>query len=417
MNRFILVDCNNFFVSCERVFNPSLIGKPVVVLSNNDGCVISRSNEAKALGIKMGVPAFECAGIFKKHVVQVFSSNFALYADMSARVMYTLGELAVDIEVYSIDEAFLFIPSHQNGALYAQQMRKLVLQRTGIPISVGIGATKTLAKVANKFAKKEQTGVCDLTQYPSIDDMLARLPVADVWGVGRQYAKKLIDAKIITAKDLKYAPDKWIRKNLTITGLKMVYELRGTPCLQLEDTPDPKQSITVSRTFGRAVTDKHELEQAVASYLERAAQKLRKEKLLASVVTVYVATSRYHDHQRYINSISVVLPIATNYTPDLLNGTRACLLHIFKPGFQYKKAGVLLTDLVSTKERQLALFNALPDADRQKELMKTYDTIHARFGRVVSYAASGTHDEWRAKRQFKSAHFTTNWHELLTITI
>lgn len=419
MKRFFLVDCNNFFVSCERVFNPTLVGKPVVVLSNNDGCVISRSNEAKALGIGMGVAAFEYEALFKKYDVQVFSSNFSLYADMSARVMQTVAEFATDIEVYSIDEAFLFVAPSKQCRDYGIVMRKIVKQRTGIPISIGIGPTKTLAKVANKRAKKqpEYQGVCDITHHPEIDALLAAYPVADVWGVGYQYTKLLMNAGITTARDLKYASDAWVRKKMTIVGLKTVFELRGISCIDLVDDIPPKKSITVSRSFGRLISDKQQVQEAVATYMIRAAKKLRDTRALASVVTVFVSPRRYHDHQRYFNAISYTCPIATDYTPTLLDAGSACLDALFKPGLLYKKAGVMLSNLVATHHMQLHVFSTLPDVPRQKRIMRTYDTINAQFGSILSYASAGIDQSWKAKRLKKSPHYTTNWHELLTVEI
>ena len=420
MKRFFLVDCNNFFVSCERLFNPTLIGKPVVVLSNNDGCVISRSNEAKALGIGMGAAAFECEALFKKHKVHVYSSNFTLYADISARVMQTIAELSTDIEVYSIDEAFFFVASHYNAQKYGQYMRLIVKQRTGIPISIGIGSTKTLAKAANKLAKKkaQYNGVFDITNHPDMDALLASLPIRDIWGVGRQYEKLLLSAGLKTIRDFKYAPDSWVRKKMTIVGLKTLLELRGQACIDLIDEIPAKQSITVSRSFGRLVSTRREVHEAVATYTIRAAQKLRKDKLLASVVTVFVATSRYHDQQRYFNSTSVVCSLATDYTPHLLQAAEACLDAIYKQGCLYKKVGVLLSDLVSSQQMQLSTYIPLPDVPKQKSLMKTCDTITMRFGsRVLSYASAGVDQSWKAKRLLKSAHYTTNWHELFTVSI
>lgn len=420
MKRFFLVDCNNFFVSCERVFNPALIGKPVVVLSNNDGCIISRSNEAKALGIGMSDALFECEEIIKKHNVQVYSSNFTLYADMAARVMQTLAELATDIEVYSIDEAFLFVSSHQDVTHYGQHIRSVVKQRTGIPISLGIGPTKTLAKIANKLVKKraQYNGVLDITNHPQIDALLASLPVRDVWGVGRQYEKLLLSAGIRTPRDLKYAPDHWVRKKMTIMGLKTVLELRGKACIDLQEGVPAKQSITVSRSFGRAVSEKREVQEAVATYMIRAAQKLRKDHLRASVVSVFVATSRYHDHQRYFNAASFVCPLPTDYTPHLLEAAQACLAVLYKPGYVYKKVGVLLNDLVSDQQFQLSTYIPLPDMNTQRRLMKTCDTITTRFGsQVLSYASAGIDQSWKAKRLLKSAHYTTSWHELFTVSI
>ena len=416
--RFFLIDCNNFFVSCEQLFNPRLLKKPVVVLSNNDGFVVSRSQEAKDLGIKMGEAVFKIDSLVKRHEVQVLSSNFSLYADMSARVMQTLALLAADIEVYSIDEAFLFVPYTKDYVTYGRHIRAVVIQHTGIPISVGIAPTKTLAKVANKLAKKrpKYQGVCDITEYaqPDIDTLLASLPVGDVWRVGRKYGKMLLSNRIKTIKDLKYASDAWIRKKMTIVGLKTVKELRGIPCLELVDQVPAKQSITVSRSFGNLVTDKKHLQQAVASYMIRAAQKLRKEKELASQVTVFIATSRYHDHEQYFKAASYTCPVATDYTPELLDAASACLEAIFRQGYRYKKAGIMLNNLVSVEQRQLDLLSPIPDIGKQKELMTTCDTITSRFGsHALSYVSAGKKQTWKAKRLKKSPHYTTNWHELL----
>lgn len=415
LKRYYLVDCNNFFVSCEQVFNPKLLGKPVVVLSNNDGCIISRSQEAKDLGIPMGQAAFKIESLIKRHGIQVLSSNYSLYADMSARVMKTLAQLAADIEVYSIDEAFLFVPRNDDYEAYGRHIRSVIKQHTGIPVSLGIGPTKTLAKVAGKFAKKQADGVFDITDRP-VDEYLERLPVGDVWGVGRRYNRMLQNYRIKTAKDLKYADDTWIRKKMTIVGLKTVQELRGTPCLDLVDQAPAKQTITISRTFGKKVSSKAQVREAVASYMVRAAQKLRQEHEIASVVTVFVATSRYEEVDRYFNVATVTLPVATDYTPTLLEAASVCLDAIFKQGYQYKKAGVLLQDLVAKEQRQLALFSATQDSTKQQELMKSYDKITERFGRdAISYAAAGKKQTWRSKREKKSPHYTTSWHELLQV--
>ncbi len=418
IKRFFLVDCNNFFVSCEQLFNPRLIGKPVVVLSNNDGCVVSRSQEAKDLGIAMGEAVFKLERLIKRNNVQVLSSNFSLYADMSARVMQTVANLAADIEVYSIDEAFLFIPYTKDYDAYGRHIRQVIKQHTGIPVSIGIAPTKTLAKVANKLAKKvpQYKGVFDITDHPEIDSLLDSLPVQDVWGVGRQYSKMLLSNRIKTARDLKYASDKWIRKKMTILGLKMVKELRGHSCIELVDQAPAKQSITVSRSFGKPVSDKKHLQQAVASYMIRASQKLRREKELASLVTVFIATSRFQDYDRYFNSVSFTCPIATDYTPELLQAASACLDAIFKQGYRYKKAGVMLNNLVSAEHMQLDLFTPIGDIGKQKELMKTYDSITSRFGgHALTYASSGKKQSWKAKSRKKSSHYTTNWHELLKV--
>ena len=419
LKQFLLLDCNNFFVSCERVFNPRLMGKPVVVLSNNDGCIIARSNEAKALGIAMGAPFFECESIIKKHQVIVYSSNFALYGDMSARVMSTVAELASDIEIYSIDEAFLFVEGIRDLRAYGQHIRTIVKQRTGIPVSLGIASTKTLSKVANGLAKKrpEYAGVCDITDHPDVDTLLAGIPVGDVWGAGRQYTKLLTSVGISTAKDLKYAPDAWIRKKMTVNGLRTALELRGISCIDLMTENEPKKSITVSRSFGRVVSTKHELQEAVSSYMIRAAEKLRKEELLASLVTVFVVTSSYHDQRRYYDSLSFCCAVPTSYTPKLLDAATACLDGLYKYGSSYKKAGILLNDLVGAEQMQLNLFAPIPDLPKERAVMKVCDTITARWGQVLSYASAGTNRGWQAKRSKKSPHYTTSWHELFTLEI
>lgn len=421
MKNFILVDCNNFFVSCERLFNPKLIGKPVVVLSNNDGCVVSRSNEAKKLGIPMGAAAFEYEYLFKKNNVFVFSSNFTLYADISSRVMQTLSELSTDIEVYSVDEAFLFVPEVTGNITdYARYIRAEVLKRTGIPVSLGIGPTKTLAKVANKFAKKqlEYGGVFNINDK-NIDDLLSKFDVADIWGVGYQYSKLLVNSGIKTAKDLKYGKDEWIRKKMTVMGLRTVLELRGQVCYDLQTNPDTKKSITVSRSFGSYVTTLDILKQAVASYASRAAEKLRKENLLVSVVTVFVSTNRYHDNFRYFNSRSIELNIASSYTPDILNAAHKALESIFKFGYQYKKAGIIFSNLIPQGHVQLTIGSEIPDFSKNNKLMKTFDKINTRWGRNrLSFASIGTnHDLFKSKREKKSQNYTTSWHELLTIEI
>jgi DNA polymerase V len=297
MKRFLLIDCNNFFVSCERVFNPALKNKPVIVLSSNDGCVIARSNEAKLLGIPMGIPAFQCADLVKKHNIQVFSSNFALYGDMSNRIMYTLAQYVTALEIYSIDEAFLFIPEvTQSEELnnfyyteYAQFLRKKVLQHTGIPISIGIGPTKTLAKVANKIAKKnsEHNGVFDITHRDK-DTILEQLDVRDIWGIGSRYAKFLHAYGIHTARDFMHSNEQWIKKKLTVFGHKTLLELRGVSCLHVEEITSEKKSITVSRSFGRSVTSYIELQESVAHYISMAAQKLRAQNMAAGVITVFI---------------------------------------------------------------------------------------------------------------------------------
>jgi len=432
MKRFALVDCNNFFVSCERVFNPKLIGKPVVVLSSNDACVIARSNEAKALGIKMGVPAFQCKDIFKKYNVIVMSSNFALYGDMSSRVMQVVCDYSMDFEIYSVDEAFFsfnFAQDRSEGRSfdcaqdvfndYAQFVRKKVKQKTGIPVSIGIGPTKTLAKVANKIAKKNKQydGVFDITDQ-NIDDILEKIPVGDIWGIGYRYAKKLESVRILNAKDFKYANDVWVKKNLTVFGLRTMYELRGIPCLEIDEISEPKKSITVSRMFGRNVTDIEELKEAVASYVSCAAEKLRAQNSIASTITVFVAMTKYHDFHRFYNSSTYSFDIATSYTPDLIKAAHNCLQNLYKPGLIYKKAGVIITNIIPADFIQMNLYKPLGNTKKQKQISQIMDNVNEKWGRnMLRYAAVGTNQSWKMKQLKKSQCYTTSWHEILTIKI
>ncbi len=422
--RILLVDCNNFFVSCERVFNPSLIGKPVVVLSSNDGCIIARSQEAKDLNIPMGAPAFEYEAFFKKYNVSVYSSNFSLYGDMSARVMQVLAHEATDIEVYSVDEAFLHIVDYgheQDDAYYArraQEIIKKVKQYTGIPISIGIAPTKTLAKIANKIAKKNSYlgGYFDITRYAHIDILLQKISVADIWGVGRRYARMLINNNIINAYQLKYAADDWVRSKMTINGLKMVHELRGIPCYKVDEIVSPNKSFVVSRSFGKSITSKLHLERAVSGHAVSAARKLRKQQLIASHISVFVLLRFHQDTQRLYESVSHLLPEPSSYTPDIINGAKICIDRLYKPGIIYKKIGIVLSNIVSAASRQMTINGLSINREKQKEAMDAVDAITARWGYdKLTFAAEGFDKPWAAKKEKKSPHFTTSWHELLEI--
>ena len=351
---YALVDCNNFYASCERVFRPDLRGKPIVVLSNNDGNIIARSKEAKALGIAMGEPYFKAKPLLKKYNVQVFSSNYTLYGDMSRRVMDVLQQVEPDLEIYSIDEAFISLPGGKcfNRIRRGRYIRAVVQQYTGIPVSIGFASTKTLAKLANRIAKKESLhkGVFDLTDHDDIDKLLATIKVEDIWGIGRQHTKKLNTQKIVTARDLKYADDGWIRKHLTVTGLRTVWELRGIPCVSLDKAPAPKKGIITSKSFGRPVTSIKELSEAVTTYISRAAEKLRSQHSIASSVSVFIATNRFKPEKpQYSNSLMLSLPGPTSSTPILIRQALRCLRKIYKPGYEYKKAGVMLTEIIPGK--------------------------------------------------------------------
>lgn len=408
------------------MFNPSLIGKPVVVLSNNDGCVIARSNEAKALDIPMGAPAFQYINFFKKHNVYIFSSNFSLYGDMSSRVMHTLAQDATDLEVYSVDEAFLHIQDYKNEhnpdyfKAQALKLVRKVKQHTGIPISIGIAPTKTLAKIANKIAKKNpQLGGCfDITDAPHIDEILEKVPVGDIWGVGRRYAKMLIAHGITTARALKYADDHWVRKKMTIIGLHMVHELRGIPCFAIDEEVEPNKSFVVSRSFGQSTTDPKLVKEATAHHAASGARKLRKQKLLASHVSAFVLYRRPSDTERSYMSASVALCEPTNYSPTIISAAKACIDKLFVPGLIYKKAGIMLNDLSSMEQEQLQIGANLPLKTRQNSWMQAVDKVTTKWGtdRLI-FAATGIERPWAPKTELRSACYTTSWQELLTLDL
>ena len=414
-----LVDCNNFYVSCERVFNPQLEKKPVVVLSNNDGCIIARSNEAKALGIAMGTPFFKCKDLIKKYRVTVFSSNYPLYGDMSQRVMNTLYHHTPLLEVYSIDEAFLSLDNltSLNIRDCAQLIRVNVKRSTGIPVSIGIGSTKVLAKIANKYAKTEEAyqGVCDLTDSPHLDAVLTATAVDDLWGIGTNYARFLIKEGIVNAYQLKNADDRWIRGNLSVAGLRIVWELRGRPCIPLEGTPFPKKGICTSRSFARPVKSLDDLKEAVSSYMSRAAEKLRQQKSLASIILLYLTTSHYKSTSPSMHEATLRLPVPTAYTPDLIHYAQQCLLTVYQEGYQYRKAGIFLTGIVPHNQIQLNFFSDMGShLTRKSALMTTMDTINRKWGSTsIFYAASGVQQKgWRMRQEMKSKNFTTRWSDI-----
>jgi DNA polymerase V len=414
---FCLVDCNNFYVSCERVFNQHLEGRPVVVLSNNDGCVVARSNEAKELGIAMGVPIFQIDQLIKKYDVQVYSSNYELYGDMSSRVMNTLEELVPDIEVYSIDESFLLLPQNYNEDIttFGKNVRRIIKQHTGIPVSFGAGTTKTLAKVANRHAKKYKhlEGVLDITNHPNIDKVLDFTKVGDIWGVGRQYEKMLNHNGIMTALQLKNADDHFIKKSMTIAGLKTVFELRGKSCIKLDQVqPDPK-SIVRSGSFSKPTNRLSDIKEAIAFYVTRAAEKLRDQELIASHIRVFFSTNYFNlDVPQYSNSVVIKLPVASSFTPELINHALFGLERIFKKDYLYKKAGIMLTGILPQDQVQLNFFTAR-DIEREKLLMGAVDKINGRFGRgKIQFGAAGINREWKSRPARRSPSYTTKWKEL-----
>ncbi|AEI50268.1 Y-family DNA polymerase [Runella slithyformis] len=417
---FALVDCNNFYVSCERVFNGKIHHKPVVVLSNNDGCVIARSNEAKALGIKMGALAFENEDFFTKNNVEVFSSNYALYGDMSDRVMKTIAEMVPDMEVYSIDEAFIdfhHMPYEDLEAL-AQKIRQRVKQYTGIPVSIGIAPTKTLAKVANRYTKKylPHIGVYQIDSDHDAEKALVNTSVEDIWGVGYKYAKMLNEHNIYNALELTYAKEEWIRQKMHVVGVRMLHELQGTICYNLDNEPSPKKGICVSRSFGQSQKDVKVITEAVATFAARCGEKLRKQQSCAHIVHVFLYTNRHRqDQPQYFNSKVLQLPTSTNSSIEIIRYALRGLELIFKSGYSYKKAGVMISGIVPENQVQIDLFDT-----RKREIdtkaMKALDELNRRMGRdTVKIAVQGFGRDWHLRQERKSRCYTTRWQEILEV--
>ena len=411
---FALVDCNNFYVSCERVFDPSLRRRPVVVLSNNDGNVVARSDEVKRMGVPFGEPFFKLKKFMETRQVAVFSSNYTLYGDMSRRVMECLEGFAPEMEVYSIDEAFLSLRNMtMDPREYGGRIRSTVLQWTGIPVSVGMAPTKTLAKLASKIAKKDPALEGVFTMPRESDAVLASVEVEEVWGVGRQYSRLLNRNGIHTALDLKTAPDRWVRKNMTITGLRTMHELRGISCIPLDQAPAPKKGIVSSRSFGRPVESLEDLREAVASHASRGAEKLRRDGSAASFITVFISTNPFRDDAQYSNAGSLRLPVPTSYTPLIITLAAGLLEKIYRRGYRYKKAGIMLSDIVPEGEIQLSLFSRLNGTAKGGALMETMDRINRSMGRgALRFAAEGIRKPWGMRRAFLSRNFTTDWRDI-----
>lgn len=415
---FALVDCNSFYAACEKVFAPALAHRPVVVLSNNDGCVIARSAEAKAAGIPMGAPAFQCRSLFRQHAVAVFSSNYALYGDMSARVMQTLARFTPSLEVYSIDEAFLDLtglPGERTA--YCRRIRDTVRRWTGIPVSIGLGSTKTLAKAANRLSKLDPAfgGVLDFTTAPDPDALLEQLPVEAVWGIGRRHAARLVRRGIVNARQFRDQPRDWVKRTMTVTGLHTLLELRGTPCLDLDATAPAKHSVSASRSFGQAVTQIEAMREALAVYATRAAERLRRTRMVASGVTVWIEPSPDPlGASRSAQSGFAALPVATAGTSTLLKAALRIVERLFRPGWRYKKAGVLFSGLEPAGCRQGSLLAPAPEAQaRGERLSAVMDQTNARWGRdTLRLAACGFDQGWAMKQAARSPRATTCWAEI-----
>ena len=412
-----LIDCNSFYVSCERLFNPKIRKKPVVVLSNNDGCIISRSNEAKALGIKMGEPYFKAKDIIIKNNVHVFSSNYSLYGDLSRRVMRTLKRFNSDIEIYSIDEAFMDLSNFPDKEVeeVGKEIRDTVLKWTGIPTSIGIAKTKTLSKVANHIAKKTKVGVTSLIGIENLDPILEKVEINDVWGVGRQLTKFYQKNGIYNAKQLKNKSNTWIKKCSNVLSSRTAMELRGIPCIELEKTTSKRKSCVVSRSFGKRVESFQELKEAVASYCLNASEKLRSENLIAKALTVFVRTSPFQrNFGYYSNSKTIDFPIATNNSIETVKTAVSILEGIYKDGYRYQKAGVMFSGLSDGNSKE-NLFASEKD-EKIDKLMRSIDKTNFRFGRrTLSIASAGIRKKWFMKREHSSKIDTADFYCIPTI--
>jgi DNA polymerase V len=419
MNHFVLVDCNNFYVSSERLFNPNLEGKAVLVLSNNDGCVIARSQEAKQLGIKMGEPFFKVKDLCKTRNVIIFSSNYQLYGDLSQRVMHILSEQAPDMQVYSIDEAFLTFPSEMdinNLFTHCLEIRRIIKKWVGIPTSIGMGPTKTLAKMANALAKKDcRVGVFNLNSKAVQEDVLKEFPVGDVWGIGSKLKAKLNTLGIYTAWEFCQQDPSFIRKKMGVVGERLLWELRGLSCLPLEET-SPKKSITCSRSFGKALANPNDLAEAIANYANTACIKLRQQKCCTSALCVYLEVvldiqTGLRQHFSTTNSFS----FPTNDTPQVINLAKKSLMSLFQPEKRYKKCGIILLDLIPENLVSPDFFLGSFDPKR-RQLAEMVDTLNARFGKnTLFYGSMGIDPSWKMRCERRSKHYTTSWQELAVV--
>lgn len=416
---FALVDCNNFYVSCERVFEPALRDRPVAVLSNNDGCVVARSEEIKQMGVDMGQPFFQCRELLNKHNTAVLSSNYTLYGDMSRRVMNTLSHENVPLIRYSIDESFLHFNNlpEKDHVPFARHLQKKVKRHVGIPVSIGIGATKTLAKITNHIAKDDPTtgGVFTFSGDEERKYHLQDTPVEDVWGIGPRYGEMLRRHDIHTARELTQVPDRWIQNQMTIVGVRTARELRGMSCISLDEMDAERDRIRSSRTFSEKVTSFSNLKQAVARYTSRAARKLREQDGQTSQVSLFITTGQFVDDQEdyYANAASVELPVATDYTPELIHAAEQLLSDLYREGYRYRKAGVTLEDLTPRKPQQQDLFRSDAEREKHHELMNTLDQLNESFGKgTVQFASEGLEPDWKMKRKRLSPAYTTNWADL-----
>ncbi len=417
-NKVALIDCNSFYVSCERLFNPKINNKPVVVLSNNDGCVISRSTEAKKIGIKMGEPYFKVKELVKKNNVHIFSSNYALYGDISRRVMKTLKSFSDKIEIYSIDEAFVDL-SHigeKEVEDYGKEIRKRVLKWTGIPTSVGISNTKTLSKVANHIAKKNKTGVIYLKEC--IDERLKNFHISDVWGVGKQLSKLYIKNGIDTAYKLKNISNSWVKKSTNVLGAKTVMELRGISCINLETKKTKRKSCCVSRSFGKKVKSLEKLQESITTHCLNAAEKVRNENQTTRSITVFIRTSPFDKNRKYYsNTTTIDLPVATSDSLKLVKTAIDALKKIYRYGYFYQKAGIILSKLEDSSKNELNLLAPIIE-NKTKVLMKAIDFTNTKYGRnAITIAQAGIDKSWKIRKEYSSKIDTASFDLLPKISV
>lgn len=419
---FALADCNNFYASCERVFRPDLQGKPVIVLSNNDGCAVARSEEAKALGIKMGAPLFKIRDIVEKHNVAVFSGNMTLYGDMSQRVRWVLEEYAPSVEVYSIDECFLDLRGMDNIDFdaYAKEISAQCWKQTSIPVSVGIAPTKTLAKIASKLCKQypKLRGGCYMHRPQDIEKVLRKFPIEDVWGIGRRSAPKLKERGVNTAYDFTQLPENIVHSLMGITGVRTWNELRGVPCIEFEDGFEAKQSICVSRSFSSEIYDVTELQEQVANFAGSLAEKLRKQRSVTAEMVVFAYTNRFKDNapQTYSNSL-ISFPTPTADQRKIVADAVHLTQRIFKSGYGYKKAGVIATKIISENEVMHSLFEDREAIERERKITLALDSINATFGKgTIKLAVQGS-GKIKSASDNQSPHYTTKWSDLPKVSV
>lgn len=414
---YLLCDANNFFVSCERNFNPSLNGRPVIVLSNNDGCAIARSNEAKALGIKMGDPFFKIKTLIEKEKVAVFSSNFILYGEMSNRIMSILREHVPALEVYSIDEGFGDCRGMDESTLYelGHDLSRKIRQWTGVPVSIGIAPTKTLAKIASKLCKKypKLKGFCYMHKPEDVEKVLKKYPIEDVWGIGRQYTKMLRSYGVNTAYDFTQMPAEWVQQKMTVVGLRTWKELRGEPCIELEtETPDKKQ-ICVSRSFHEVKTEYEDLRTTVALFTSMTAEKLRRQNSVCGEVTVFVTTNRF-GMDYYSDSTLIKFETPTDSTIELIKYAADGLKKIYRKELKYKKAGIILSAISPKNSVQKSFFDTI-DKEKHNKLMTVIDGLNRVQGRGTLVVASQGFEGIKMNRQYLSQRYTTDWNELIKV--